>query len=67
LEKFILLPKSGEAVAQLPREWGRSSSLEVFQSRGDVALRDGRDELGWEILVVFFNPEQRCSSSLCCW
>ena len=38
-EQF-LLQKSGDAVAQLPREVVGSPSLEVFQNRGDVALRD---------------------------
>jgi len=36
----ILLPKSGAAVAQLPREVVGSASLEVFHYRGDAALRD---------------------------
>ena len=39
MEKFILR-RSSEAVAQLPREVVQSPSLEVFQSRVDVALRD---------------------------
>ena len=34
------LSKSGEAVAQLPREVVQSLSLDVFQNRVDVALRD---------------------------
>lgn len=36
----FLLPKSGAAVAQLPRGVVESLSLEVLQSRVDVALRD---------------------------
>ena len=36
----FLFRKSGDAVAQLPREVGGSPSLELFQNRGDVALRD---------------------------
>jgi len=40
LETKFLLGKSGAAVAQLPREVVGSSSVEVFQSLGDVALWD---------------------------
>ena len=42
--------KSSAAVAQLPREVVGSPSLEVFQNRGDVALRDvgsGHSGVGW--------------------
>ena len=38
MEKCIL-KKSGEAVAQLPREVVQSLSLEVFKKHVDVALR----------------------------
>jgi len=46
----MLLRKSGDAVAQLPREAVVSPCLEVFRSRGDVTLKDvvngrGRDGL----------------------
>ena len=35
-------------MAQLPREVVGSPSLEVFQNRGDVALRDvGSGTVGW--------------------
>ena len=36
----FLLQQSRQALAQLPREVVGSSSLEVFQNHGDVALRD---------------------------
>ena len=36
----ILLRKSGEALAQLPREVVESPSREVFKKHGDVALSD---------------------------
>ena len=39
LEGSELLRRSGEAVAQLPREVLQSLSLEVFKNHGDVALR----------------------------
>ena len=61
MEKCIL-KKSGEAVAQLPREVVQSLSLEVFQNRVDVALMDvvsghgGHGlELDMVILEVFSN------------
>jgi len=38
-QEFFLLQKSRAAVAQLPMEVVGSPSLEVFQNRGDVALR----------------------------
>ena len=47
---MFLLSKGGDAVAQLPREVVGSPSLEVFQNRGDVALRDvgsGHGGVGW--------------------
>ena len=45
----LRLPKSSDAVAQLPRGVVGSLSMEVFQSHGDVALRDvdsGHGEVG---------------------
>ena len=36
----LLLGKSGDAVAQLPREVVGSPFLEVFKEGGDVALKD---------------------------
>ena len=39
-QEELILQKSSEAVAQLPREVVQSPSLEVFQNRMDVALRD---------------------------
>ena len=48
--------KSGDAVAQLPREVLESHILEVFRSREDVALRDvgsGHGGVGrWLVLVI---------------
>ena len=49
-QESFLLQKSSAAVAQLPREVVGSPSLEVFQNRGDVALRDagsGNGGVGW--------------------
>ena len=43
---FFFLPKSGEALAQLPKEVVGSPSLEVFQNWGDVALGD-MVGMGW--------------------
>ena len=46
----LRLPKSSDAVAQLPRGVVGSLSVEVFQSHGDVALRDVVSEhggVGW--------------------
>jgi len=46
----FLLQQSRQAVAQLSREVVGSSSREVFQNHGDVALRDvvsGHGEMGW--------------------
>ena len=39
-QEKILLRKSSDAVAQLPREVVESPSQEVLQNCGDVALRD---------------------------
>jgi len=50
LLETLLLRKSSDAVAQLPRKVVESPSLGVFQSRGDVALRDvvsGHGRVGW--------------------
>jgi len=47
-EKF--LRNRGDAVAQAARKVVGSPSLEVFQNRGDVALRDvgsSHGEVGW--------------------
>jgi len=38
IKKKVLLRKSGDAEAQLPREVVEYLSLEVFQNHGDVAL-----------------------------
>ena len=56
----FLLPKSGQAVAQLPREWWSHHPLWCFRTRGDVAQRDvvsghGGGELGLVTLEVFSN------------
>lgn len=40
LDGTISSPKSSQALAQLPREMGRSPLLEVLQHRGDVAAGD---------------------------
>jgi len=39
-QEELILQKSGEAVAQLPREVVQSPSLEVLKNHVDVALRD---------------------------
>ena len=39
-QETFLLQRSGQALAQLHREAVGSSSQEVFQNHGDVALRD---------------------------
>ena len=53
----VLLPKSNEAVAQLPKVGGDSPSTEVSQNRGDVALRDaGSGHGGVGDLRAFFQP-----------
>ena len=49
MEMFIL-QKVGAAVAQLPRGVVVSLSLEVFQSHGDVALRDVGSGCGGGVL-----------------
>ena len=49
MEKCIL-KKSGEAVAQLPREVVRSPCPEVFKNHGDVTPGDvvgGHGGMGW--------------------
>jgi len=48
-QEQFLLQKSGDAVAQLPREVVESPSLEVFKKRGDGALRD---VVYWALWVV---------------
>lgn len=40
---------------RLPREVGKSPSLEVFQSYGDVALRDVEDGLGLALEISSLN------------
>ena len=50
IRKKFFCWKSSDALAQLPREVGESPSLEMFQSRGDVALKDVVSEhggVGW--------------------
>ena len=66
-EKYFLR-KSGDAVAQLPREVVWSPSLEVFKNHGDVALGDvgsgpdgGELQLGLGILEVFRNFNESMS------
>ena len=50
--EIFLLRNRGAAVAQLPREVVQSPSLEVFQSRVAVALRDvGSGHSGGGLLV----------------
>jgi len=63
IRKIVLLTKSGEAVAQLSREMVQSPSLEVFQNRVDVALKDvvsghggGGLEVGLDDLRGLFQP-----------
>jgi len=59
LEQFLLI-RSSAAVAQLPREVVGSPSTEVFQNRGDVALRDvgsGHGGVGLGDLRGLFQPE----------
>jgi len=63
IRKIVLLTKSGEAVAQLCREMVQSPSLEVFQNRVDVALKDvgsghggGGLEVGLDDLRGLFQP-----------
>ena len=51
MEKCIL-KKSGEAVAQLPREVVQSPSLEVFKKHVDVALRARVSRRGGDRLQV---------------
>ena len=46
------ISQSGAAVAQLPREVVQSLSLEVFQNRVDVALRDVVSGHGGDRLMV---------------
>lgn len=49
----------------LAQEVGQSSSLEVFQSRGDAALR-AVVGLGWMILAAFSNLHS-CMMFARCW
>ena len=62
VRKQFFFRKSSAAVAQLPRGVVVSLSLEVFQSHGDVALRDVGSGCGgvgwgwtWGILELFSN------------
>ena len=63
IRKIFLLTKSSEAVAQLRREVVQSPSLEVFQNRVNVALKDvvsghggGGLEVGLDDLRGLFQP-----------
>ena len=60
-EQF-LLRKSGDAVAQLPREVVESLSLKVLQNHWDVALRAWWGGLGLDLVIceVFSN----CNDSM---
>ena len=58
--KDFFSERSGDAVAQLPREVVGSPSLEVFRNHRDVALRDvvsghGGGGLGLDLIVEVFS------------